>query len=142
VLDVALEHHLTSRLTSLVAVDVTPSRPLNDGLNSARVPLNLPDGWVYDKVFGEQRGSPSADQHAQALPPPAPPPPAAMPAPAAMTRLVMAKAPAAAVAPADQGVTLPQTGSEGPLMLIAGLTLLLLAGALMLRERSNADVSR
>src|SRR4029078_12754859 len=34
VLDVALEHHLTSRLTSLVAVDVTPSRPIGDGLNS------------------------------------------------------------------------------------------------------------
>jgi LPXTG-motif cell wall-anchored protein len=54
----------------------------------------------------------------------------------------MAKIPAAAVAPPDQGVTLPQTGSEGPLAFIAGLTLLLLAGALMLRERSNADVSR
>jgi Ca-activated chloride channel family protein len=140
VLDVALEHHLTSRLTSLVAVDVTPSRPIGDGLNSARVPLNLPNGWVYDKVFGEQ-AAPSADQHAQALPPPTPPP-AAMPAPAAMTRLAMAQGPKAAVKPADQGVTLPQTGSEGPLMLIAGLTLLLLAGALMLRERSNAGVSR
>jgi hypothetical protein len=60
----------TSRLTSLVAIDVTPSRPLNDGLNSARV-LNLPDGWDYDKVFGEQ-SAPRFDQHAQALPPPAP----------------------------------------------------------------------
>ena len=65
-----------------------------------------------------------------------------MPAPAAMTRLAMAQGPKAAVKPADQGVTLPQTGSEGPLMLIAGLTLLLLAGALMLRERSNTGVSR
>jgi Ca-activated chloride channel family protein len=98
VLDVALEHHLTSRLTSLVAVDITPSRPLNDGLNSARVPLNLPDGWIYDKVFGEQ-AAPSADQHAQA----APPAPPGLPAPAVMTRLAMAKAPAAAVARGDQG---------------------------------------
>ncbi len=31
VLGVALAHHLTSRLTSLVAVDVTPSRPLTSG---------------------------------------------------------------------------------------------------------------
>jgi LPXTG-motif cell wall-anchored protein len=59
-----------------------------------------------------------------------------------MTRLAMTQAPAATVKPADQGVVLPQTGSEGPLMLITGLTLLLLAGTMMLRERSNADVSR
>jgi LPXTG-motif cell wall-anchored protein len=33
---------------------------------------------------------------------------------------------------------LPQTGSDAPLMLIVGLALLFLAGALMLRERSIA----
>ena len=42
VLKVALQHHLVSRLTSLVAVDVTPSRPANEPLESAEVPLNLP----------------------------------------------------------------------------------------------------
>ncbi|WP_157967643.1 marine proteobacterial sortase target protein [Cohaesibacter intestini] len=49
-----LDHHLVTRLTSLVAVDVTPSRPSEEGLESKKVPLNLPDGWEMDKVFGEQ----------------------------------------------------------------------------------------
>ncbi len=51
---VALAHHLVSRVTSLVAVDVTPSRPKNEDLNSTKLPLNLPEGWDFDKVFGEQ----------------------------------------------------------------------------------------
>jgi Ca-activated chloride channel family protein len=53
----ALEHHLVSRLTSLVAVDATPSRPEGATLTRAEVPLNLPAGWDFDKVFGgeEQR---------------------------------------------------------------------------------------
>jgi Ca-activated chloride channel family protein len=51
---VALAHHLVSRVTSLVAVDVTPSRPKTEDLNSTKLPLNLPEGWDFDKVFGEQ----------------------------------------------------------------------------------------
>ncbi len=52
VIRVALEHRLVSKYTSLVAVDVTPTRP--DGLNSVprAVPVNLPAGWEYEKVFG------------------------------------------------------------------------------------------
>ena len=49
-----LQHHMVTRLTSLVAVDVTPSRPTEEELESKKVPLNLPDGWEMDKVFGEQ----------------------------------------------------------------------------------------
>src|SRR5262249_10112804 len=45
VLKVALAHHLVSRLTSLVAVDVTPSRPTNERLVSQAMPSNLPHGW-------------------------------------------------------------------------------------------------
>jgi Ca-activated chloride channel family protein len=52
VLKVALDYGLVSRLTSLVAVDVTPSRPASAGLVSADIPLNLPRGWNFDKVFG------------------------------------------------------------------------------------------
>jgi Ca-activated chloride channel family protein len=51
---VALAHNLVSRVTSLVAVDVTPSRPKDQGLTETKLPLNLPDGWDFDKVFGEQ----------------------------------------------------------------------------------------
>ncbi len=55
ILALALEHHLVSRLTSLVAVDETPSRPAGTHLSRAELPLNLPAGWDFDKVFGEQR---------------------------------------------------------------------------------------
>lgn len=44
VLDVALTHHLVSKYTSLVAVDVTPVRAAGDELVRSAVPGNLPDG--------------------------------------------------------------------------------------------------
>jgi len=53
VLEVALEHQLVSKYTSLVAVDVTASRPDSEEMGTAPVPVNLPDGWNFDKVFGE-----------------------------------------------------------------------------------------
>ena len=40
----ALEHHLVSAYTSLVAVDVTPTGPAG-GLKSAMVKASLPRGW-------------------------------------------------------------------------------------------------
>lgn len=54
VLALALEHQLVTRLTSLVAVDKTPSRPDGETLKLAELPLNLPAGWDFDKVFGER----------------------------------------------------------------------------------------
>ncbi len=51
---VALANHLVSRVTSLVAVDVTPSRPAGEPVADTRLPLNLPEGWDFEKVFGEQ----------------------------------------------------------------------------------------
>lgn len=50
--DTALEHHLVSKFTSLVAVDVTPARTREQLLKSGAVPVNLPAGWDYEKVFG------------------------------------------------------------------------------------------
>ena len=52
VIDVALRHHLVSKYTSLIAVDVTPSRADTDPLHTQAVPVNLPAGMVYSKVFG------------------------------------------------------------------------------------------
>jgi len=52
VIEVALAHHLVSKYTSLVAVDVTPTRPDGTDVKSGAVPTNLPAGWRYDKVFG------------------------------------------------------------------------------------------
>ncbi len=53
VLEVALEHQLVSRYTSLVAVDQTPSRPDTDALEAKSVPINLSHGWNAGKVFGQ-----------------------------------------------------------------------------------------
>jgi Ca-activated chloride channel homolog len=55
ILALALQHHLVTRLTSLVAVDQTPSRPDGARLTRAELPLNLPAGWEFDKVFGGTR---------------------------------------------------------------------------------------
>ncbi len=52
VLDVALDHKLVSKYTSLVAVDKTPARPLDKSLNKKHLATNLPHGWSADKVFG------------------------------------------------------------------------------------------
>jgi Ca-activated chloride channel homolog len=49
---VALKHHLVSSQTSLVAVDSFKSRPDSETVTTTELPLNLPDGWVYDKVYG------------------------------------------------------------------------------------------
>jgi Ca-activated chloride channel family protein len=58
ILALGLDHHLVTRLTSLVAVERTPSRPDGARLTRADLPLNLPAGWDFDKIFGE-RGRPS-----------------------------------------------------------------------------------
>lgn len=53
VLAVALPHQLVSRYTSLVAVDKTPARPVDQTLKRQAVPTNLPQGWSAAKVFGQ-----------------------------------------------------------------------------------------
>jgi Ca-activated chloride channel family protein len=126
VLDVALNHHLASRLTSLVAVDVTPSRPADAALTKRKVPLNLPDGWVYDKVFGE--GAAATEQHASAI----------IPA-VLLTQLAVSDAPPAAVQPQDAGLNLPQGGTDSQLMMFAGLFLILMAGLLMLYGQKHEE---
>jgi len=52
IVEMALKYHLVSKFTSLVAVDVTPSRPAEEKLEKKAVPTNLPAGWKYKKVFG------------------------------------------------------------------------------------------
>ncbi len=53
IIKTALDHHLVSKYTSLVAVDVTPSRPTDAGLKTGAVPTNLPEGWNHEAVFGQ-----------------------------------------------------------------------------------------
>lgn len=52
VLALALEHHLVSPYTSLVAVDVTPVRPTGDGLDSKSVPPTRPKGLEIQLAKG------------------------------------------------------------------------------------------
>src|SRR4029079_18165674 len=49
ILALALEHQLVTRLTSLVAVDKTPSRPQGEPLKVSELPINLPAGWDFEK---------------------------------------------------------------------------------------------
>jgi Ca-activated chloride channel family protein len=53
VVALGLEHHLVTKHTSLVAVDVTPVRPAGAPLDAQAVATNLPHGWSYEAVFGE-----------------------------------------------------------------------------------------
>ncbi len=48
----ALQHHLVSKHTSLVAVDATPSRPESEAIEQQAMPVNLPHGQVHEKIFG------------------------------------------------------------------------------------------
>ena len=57
ILQTSLEHHIVSRLTSLVAVDITPSRPNGTALNQAKVPTMLPEGWDFASVAMQEARS-------------------------------------------------------------------------------------
>jgi Ca-activated chloride channel family protein len=63
VIDVALRHHLVSAYTSLVAIDVTPARPAETGLQTHALATNLPHGWEYEAVFGLGQGATPAALH-------------------------------------------------------------------------------
>ncbi len=52
IVDTALSHHLVSKYTSLVAVDKTPARPLNDPLKSEQIPNLLPYGQSANAIYG------------------------------------------------------------------------------------------
>ncbi len=118
VLKVALEHHLVSSQTSLVAVDKSPRRPAGYKLTRADVPLMLPAGWVFESVFGESETqiAPHTDQKADAE----------------FLQLAKMETPAT-VAPAQQ-VNLPQTATNGELLALLGLALGLLGLALRQRK--------
>ncbi len=105
ILKLALEHGLTTRLTSLVAVDATPRRAPGTPLVAADLPLNLPAGWDFAKVFGEHRSDRETDRE-----------------PAA--RVVPIKA-------SGTGIDLPQTGIGYLPWLCLGLLLAVLGGGLL-----------
>lgn len=68
ILKTALDYHLVSRLTSLVAVDVTPTRAPNEPLLTNDVPTQLPEGWDFASLQALKPASPSASQRAALSP--------------------------------------------------------------------------
>jgi Ca-activated chloride channel homolog len=121
ILALALEHHLVTRLTSLVAVEQTPSRPDGARLTRADVPLNLPAGWEFDKVFGGERAPAPAPAERRADVTPAGR--ADVYAAVAVARTPQPTPKFAAVATPRNGATLPKTATDAELRLWFGLAL-------------------
>jgi hypothetical protein len=63
VVELAVAHHLVSKYTSLVAVEVTPARPEAEALHGHALATNLPDGWDYTAVFGLGQGATQSPVH-------------------------------------------------------------------------------
>ncbi|MGF1501399.1 MAG: marine proteobacterial sortase target protein [Paracoccaceae bacterium] len=113
ILATALDYGLVSRLTSLVAVDVTPSRPADETLATTEVPLNLPAGWDPEAFLFETA------------------PPAPLLDKASFSRIAPQRSPeeqeAAPVLPKG-ALNWRQSVALGLALLLAGLAILALAG--------------
>ncbi len=107
ILKTALNYHLVSRLTSLVAVDVTPTRNLSNPLQTQKVPTQLPEGWDFAKLVSNT---------------------------ASLQSSLPANSPAA-TAP-KRTAPMPSTASPHILMVLLGL-LLILFGALTRRHNRH-----
>lgn len=122
---VALDHHLVSRLTSLVAIDKTPARPASEDVETKEVPLNLPAGWDFEAVFGEPEADAVMQQNAASFRSKAP------------QMLAMAAPPSAAghTPTMNKGAMLPQTATAADLSILIGLLFLLLGAAVWATRR-------
>jgi Ca-activated chloride channel family protein len=123
ILALALEHQLVTRLTSLVAVDKTPSRPERETLKLTELPLNLPAGWEFSKVFGERpnRPAPPTERRAEGDD--------------ARVQLATTKRALPVVTQAPSTITLPKTATDAGLKMITGSILLALSLILLVFNR-------
>lgn len=117
ILALALEHQLVTRLTSLVAVDKTPSRPAGEPLKLSELPINLPAGWDFEKVFGER--------------------PQQLPVQLERRADASGQSNARRAAPAAQPnvIRLPKTATAADIKMLAGLILLMLSFVLFVFTR-------
>ena len=129
ILALALEHQLVTRLTSLVAVDQTPTRPEGEPLKLSELPINLPAGWDFAKVFGErpQLPSPPTERRADN-------------GDAKVQVASLKRAVPPVVQPAAT-VMLPKTATNAELKLIAGSILLMLSLMLFFYNRRQLFMS-
>lgn len=123
ILALALEHQLVTRLTSLVAVDQTITRPVGEPLKLSELPINLPAGWDFAKVFGERPQLPAAPTERRADD-----------SGATVQVASLKRAPLPVAQPAST-VVLPKTATSAELKLIAGSMLLMLSLMLFVYNR-------
>jgi Ca-activated chloride channel homolog len=116
ILQVALTHQIVSSQTSLIAVDKSPKRPAGEKLTRADVPLNLPAGWNFDKVFGAEKPALTPKQRD---------------AQAGFLQLATSSAPVTSDQALANPVQLPQTAT--PTQLFALISALMMVMALVLR---------
>jgi Ca-activated chloride channel family protein len=115
ILALALEHQLVTRLTSLVAVDKTPSRPEGEPLKVSELPINLPAGWDFAKVFGERPQLPGAPKDRRADDGDG------------KVQVVALKRPLPVAVAMPNTVKLPKTATDSELKMLAGSILLALS---------------
>src|ERR1700712_2551307 len=123
ILALALEHQLVTRLTSLVAVDKTPSRPEGEPLTVAELPINLPSGWDFAKVFGERPRQPVTPTERRAE------------AGEARIQVAALKRPVPVVTAAPNTVQLPKTATDAELRMILGVILVIFSCGLFAFNR-------
>ena len=119
VLRTALDFHLVSRLTSLVAVDKTPARPAGETLDTRQIASMLPKGWDFGAVFGV-----AAEARALRFDR----------LPDNVMQKINARATQEKPAP-EQDLALPGTASMWELSLAFGLSLIAFGAALLRRRR-------
>ena len=129
ILALALEHQLVTRLTSLVAVDKTPSRPQGEPLKVSELPINLPAGWDFEKVFGERRHVPATPAERRAD------------AEVARVQVAALKRAQPVVTQAPGTVTLPRTATDAELKMIAGVIVLTVSLILFVFNRHRRQMS-
>ncbi|WP_249133470.1 marine proteobacterial sortase target protein [Bradyrhizobium sp. AUGA SZCCT0182] len=126
ILALALDHQLVTRLTSLVAVDKTPSRPEGEPLKVSELPINLPAGWDFAKVFGERPLLPVTPMERRAE------------AGEARVQVAALKRAAPAVTAAPSTVQLPKTATDAELKMILGVIFLIFSFVLFAFNRRQA----
>jgi Ca-activated chloride channel homolog len=115
VLQIALTHQIVSSQTSLIAVDKSPKRPAGEKLTRADVPLNLPAGWNFDKVFGTDKPVLTPKQRDAA---------------AAFMQLASTDRPITSNQALADHVQLPQTATPAGLFMIISLLMMVMAAML------------
>ncbi|WP_447968556.1 marine proteobacterial sortase target protein [Nitrospira sp. M1] len=63
IINLAMTHHLVSRYTSLVAIDVTPARPGDQTLSTHAIKTHLPNGQDYTAIVGLSAGATPGPWH-------------------------------------------------------------------------------